>query len=139
MTATANKSRLPLEPSVTGLALDTTGAKHTTATAYQVELGSVAELLYKRGEVLYKLALSAASAAGAATLTFKAGAATLRTISLDLTSSQVLTGREVVSLAGLEGTQGISATLTVDTAADAGVTATLDTHLDVEIPLVSGC
>ncbi|MDL0433962.1 hypothetical protein QPM17_22740 [Marinobacter sp. TBZ242] len=139
MPASANKSRLPLEPGVNGLALDSTGNKHTTDTAYQVELGAVSELLYKRGEVLYKLALSAASAAGAATLTFKAGAVTLKTIALDLTTATVFTGREVVSLAGLEGTQGIAVTLSVDTAADAGITAALYTAVDIEIPLVSGC
>lgn len=140
MTASANISRIGLEPNVSGLAMDSTGVKHSTASDWRCELGPVASLDYKRGYGLYKVSLSAAPTVGQATVRFKAGTVTLATQVLDLTGgAQNYRGKLPISLAGLEGTQGILVQLEVDTSADAGITAALDAAVDVEVPLVGGC
>lgn len=140
MTATAAISRINLEPAITGLTMDATGIKHSTAAEWRCELGPVAELMYKRGYGIYKVALSGTPTVGQATVRFKADTVTLATAVLDLSSgAKNYRGKLPISLAGLEGTQGILVQLEVDTVADAGITAQLDGAVDVELPLVSGC
>lgn len=140
MSASAGVSRIDLEPLVTGLAMDTTGLKHSTANPYRCRLGSVSELLYKRGSGVFKLKLSSAPTTGTVTVRFQLGTKILASKVLDLSGGSIEYMDTLdISLAGAEGTQEVLAQVEVDAAADGGITADFHAGVNIEIPLVAGC
>ncbi|MDX1800398.1 MAG: hypothetical protein R3303_05660 [Marinobacter sp.] len=115
-------------------------AQTETPTQMQIGLGPLSQLSYKPATFRYLIRLSAATAAGAATLELKAGGTVLKSIPVDLTTATVIEGQAGITLAGVAGEAELSVNLNVTTAADAGTTATVDTVLAVEQPtVVTGC
>lgn len=70
MSSFTTKTVQPLEPGVSGVALDSVGIAHETAQAFGATLEDLAMLAYRRGKARFKLKLSTASTAGAATVRF---------------------------------------------------------------------
>jgi len=138
MSVSAGKTSLGFEPKMAVL-MDATG---TTVTPEGVRptLGYLANLQYKPASFGFLLRLSSAPTVGAATVELVAAGVVIKTITLNIIGQTEISSVGGVILSAVTGEADISARVVVGTAADSGITATLDAVLYVDVPLtVSGC
>jgi hypothetical protein len=141
MSSFTTKTVQPLEPGVSGVALDSVGIAHETAQAFGATLEDLAMLAYRRGKARFKLKLSTASTAGAATVRFLAGSVQVGTkdIAIGGAGAAIMDTLDL-NLGGVAGETPITMQVEMTTAADAGVTAEVYGRVEVSTPLVvSGC
>jgi hypothetical protein len=129
------------EPVAEGVALDAVAAPaYETPAPLRPKLRSLANLRYVVGRFRARVELSAASAAGTATLRLTNGADDLYSAALSLSSATAFDIDEEIDLSGVVGSQALRVVLDVSAAADAGTTARIMPVLEVEQPVsVVGC
>lgn len=141
MSKFTTKAQFLFEPGVSGVVLDAVGVQHTSNSAFAPTLGDLSFIPYRRARLKYKLALSAASTAGAVDLVLNAGGVERARIPVAIAGGgAAIIGAADVDLSGIAGESAITLSVDVTTVADAGVTASVFASLDVAVPLiVSGC
>lgn len=138
MTAIAGKSVLPFEPKM-NVAMDAIAATDTPENL-RPTLGPLSQLTYKPTTWAYLVRLSANPTIGTAEVKLLAGATVIRTDSYALNGVASLSNRVSVDLSQVSGEQPLNVQINVTAAADAGITATVDSVVDVETPVsVTGC
>jgi len=138
MSIFAGKIRLPFEPKM-AIAMDAV-AQTQTPDPIRPTLGTLAALRYTPAKFAYNLKLSTAPTTGAATVRLYAGATEVASASVAIVGTTEIGASFDVDLSDVKGQAKLSAAVDVTGAADAGITATLDAFLDVDLPVVnSGC
>lgn len=138
MSVFAGKIRLPFEPKM-AVAMDAV-QQTQTPEAIRPTLGTLAALRYTPARIAYNLKLSSAPTTGAATVRIFAGATEIASSSVAIVGATEIGGSFDVDVSEVKGQTKLSAAVDVTSAADAGITATLDAFLDVDLPVVnSGC
>ncbi|MFL1484895.1 hypothetical protein [Marinobacter sp. LN3S78] len=138
MSIFAGKLHFPFEPKM-AVALDATGETRTP-DILRPSLGSLAVLQYKPAKLAFHMILSDEPTSGAATVKVYAGESELATVAVTLEGNSVISGSTDIDLSTVRGQTALSVSVDVTGAADAGITATLDAVLGVDLPVVqSGC
>ena len=138
MSTLAGKSVFSFEPKL-AVVMDATGTTATPA-ALAAKLGPLSQLNYKPSTFGYVLRLSSAPTTGTADVRLMAGATEVASFTISLSGATLMSDSAAVDLSAVSGDAVITAEIEVTAAADAGITGTLDTQLDVEQPLIiSGC
>lgn len=135
MTTVAAKSNLVFEPKMS-VALDATGQTETPAE-FCPDLGQLANLRYKRTSWRYLMRLSAAPTTGMAKVELVAGATVIKSVTVALSGVTQVSGNTAVDLSAVAGETPLVCRVDVTGAADAGITATVDSVVDVESPLIA--
>ncbi|HBM23150.1 MAG TPA: hypothetical protein DD411_06215 [Alcanivorax sp.] len=139
MSEFSNKTDLQFEPGLSSpVAVDATGVAYQTPVPHRLALGDLARLKYRRGSFRYRVRLSGASAAGAATVRLTDGANVLASAELDLSADTEFHGAMAAKLSQLDGDDQLLVELDIGTAADASVTAEVAGALVVEHPVIIG-
>jgi hypothetical protein len=138
MSALVGKAELNFEPKM-AVALDAV-AKTATPDNMRPELGYLSQLTFKPTEWRYLVRLSAAPTAGSVAITLYAGGEIIRSEVVSLNGVTVISNRVKVSLANVSGEVPLSVEVDVTSAADTGITATIDSIVAVDQPLtLIGC
>jgi len=120
--------------------MDATGETETPQNMRPVQ-GPLVNLRYKPTQWRYNVRFSQAPTVGAATLELRANGQVIKTVTINPVGVTQFDGATRVDLSGVSGDATLSVALVVSTAADAGVTAQVDSVVSFEIPLTSngGC
>lgn len=138
MSVVAGKTFLPFEPKMP-VPMDTV-AQTDTPENMRPTLGALSQLTYKPTTWRYMVKMSAAASQGTAEITLLAGATVIRTDTYQLSGLFTFSNQVPVDLSQVQGEQPLSTRVNVTAAADAEITATVDSVVDVETPLsVTGC
>lgn len=115
-------------------------AQTQTDANMRPRLGPLAVLDYKPTEWRYLLRLSSAPTQGSATVKLFADDALIASDVVALNGNSTISNRMAVNVANVAGESRLSVAVDVTAAANAGITATLDSVVSVEQPVVlSGC
>lgn len=138
MSALAGKAVLPFEPKMKAL-MDAIGVTDTPQNL-RPNLGPLSLLKYKPSRWRYLLRLSAAPTVGSVEIKLLSGTTVIRSEAFSLVGATTLSNNVAVDLSQVSGESDLSVRVDVTAAADAGITATLDSVVDVEQPLtIAGC
>lgn len=133
-------TQFSFEPMVSGLAIDSTGVKHTTSNEWAPRLRDLAAAKHRRGQMRFKLALNQGPTSGEITLRLKAGSVTKHTEVVTLTSATEYQGLVDVDLSGVASDTQLKLEVDVTGAAGASTTAEVVAALDVStIAITSSC
>mgnify|MGYP006403565493 CR=1 FL=1 len=133
----ANRTHLLLEPGLSApFSVAGTGAAYETAEPLRETLNDLSRLQYLKGSLKYALTFDAAESAAVITVQLKNGANVIGEETVSADGDTAYGGRFAVDLSELNGTDALSVTVVVDTAASVAATATIGGVLDVEHPIV---
>lgn len=138
MTTLAGKSQFVFEPKMS-VAADAVAATDTPENL-RPTLGPLAQLSYKPASWAYLVRFSATPTQGAADIKLMAGATVIRSDSVSFNGNSLISGAVAVDLSQVAGETPLRVEIDVTSAADAAITATVDSTVSVEQPVVvSGC
>ncbi len=134
----AASNNLMFEP---GMPVDMAAVQAKTSNqAINPRLGPLWAVQFKISTYKYMVRLSSAPTQGAASIKLMAGATVISETSLTLNGETVIAGAVPVDLSQVAGETELKTVVDVTGAADAGITAKVDSWLTVEVPVtVSGC
>jgi len=113
---------------------------NTSLEAVNPRLGPLWAIQFKICTMRYVVRLSAAPTQGEGLLKLVAGSVVIHESSINFSGNSVISLAIPVDLSQVAGESELKAVLEVTAGADAGITATLDSWLTVEVPVtISGC
>lgn len=111
-----------------------------TPESFAGELGPLSALTYKPAKFKYLVRLSAAPTGGSLTVRLLAGETVIRADVIPLTGVTLVSNAVSVSLAQVAGETPLTVEAEITTAADAGITGTLDAQVVIDQPVtLTGC
>lgn len=138
MSVLAGITSLCFEPKM-GVLLDAIAVTGTPENL-RPRMGPLANLTYKPANWRYMVRLSAAPTSGSVTIRLLAGETVIQTKTQAISGLTEISDRRPVDLSAVAGEAELRVELDVTVAANAGITATLDSYVDVEQPLtITGC
>jgi hypothetical protein len=138
MSTLAGKTRLMLEPKM-AVAMDAVAVTETHESL-TVSLGPLSQLRYKPANWSYLLRLSAAPTTGNVTFSLMAAGSVIRSESVALNGVTAVGNTSAVDLSNVSGETQLIMRVDVTSAADGGITGTVDSLIDVDQPVIlSGC
>lgn len=138
MSIVAGKSRIAFEPKMS-VAMDAV-AIHGTPQALRPTLGPLANVRYKPTRWVYLAQLSAVPTQGEADIKLMAGQTVIASQTVTLNGVSTFSLETAVDMSQVAGETQLRVEVDVTAAADAGITATLDSFVDIEQPLTQyGC
>ncbi|WP_375191231.1 hypothetical protein [Marinobacter sp.] len=138
MTVMAGNTHLGFEPKM-ATSLDAIG-QTATPENMRPKLGPLANVQYKPCMWRYLVRLSAAPTTGAVNIKLMAGETVIRSEALAINGVTVISNKSPVDMSQVAGETDLRVELDVTAAADAGISATVDSYIEVEQPLFQiGC
>jgi hypothetical protein len=138
MSALVGKAELNFEPKM--LVVMDAVANTLTPENMRPTLGYLSQLTFKPTEWRYLVRLSAAPSQGSLTIVLYAGGEIVRSETVALNGLTIISNRVGVSLANVSGETQLHVQANVTVAANSGITATVDSIVAVDQPLVLiGC